>query len=371
VSKLKELEQRLRDEPENLGLRVMVAGAMREVGRQDEAVELYRSVAIAYRDQGRTQQAIAVCRSILEIAPQDDRCHVLLDALAPPPTEPARRSSMEETPLPRPVPYHVADPTTHSVKKQSGIALAGELPLAEGVDTRPGSEDPRSAAVDGIASAARRISASLIDEELAAELDTRQRPRFESSELERILHVPTTVPFERIEIDDDAETPAPRGDDDERTEPRDLLGQARLRVPLRSALASPFFAPLPVDRRAQVAAMFQRKTVPSGAVVIRQGETGHALVLVARGRLDVRAERPDGQLIQVGSIAIGEYVGEAALLQRTPATAHVVAATDADLMLLPARELLELATAYPALWAELKDVGERRRREHDQRLRSR
>jgi len=69
VSKLKELEKRLRDEPENLGLRVMVAGAMRETGRHDEAVELYRSVAIAYRDQGRSQQAIAVCRSILEIAP--------------------------------------------------------------------------------------------------------------------------------------------------------------------------------------------------------------------------------------------------------------------------------------------------------------
>ena len=370
MSKLKELEKRLRDEPENLGLRVMVAGAMRETGRHDEAVELYRSVAIAYRDQGRTQQAIAVCRSILEIAPHDARCHVLLDALTPPPTEPARRSSLEETPLPRPVPYHVADPTTHSVTKQSGISLAGELPLAEGVDTRPGSEDPRSAAVAGIASAARRISASLIDEELAAELDTRQRPRFGAAELEQILHAPTTVPFERIEIDEDAETPVPRGDD-ERTEPRDLLGQARLRVPVRSALASPFFAPLPVDRRAQVAAMFQRTTVPRGAVVIRQGETGHPLVLVARGRLDVRAERADGQLVQVGSIAIGEYVGEAALLQRTPATAHVVAATDADLMLLPARDLLELATAYPALWAELKDVGERRRREHDQRMRSR
>ena len=81
MSKLKELEKRLKDEPDNLGLRVTVAGALREAGREGEAVELYRSVAMAYRDQGRTQQAIAVCRSILDIVPNDVRCHALLAAL--------------------------------------------------------------------------------------------------------------------------------------------------------------------------------------------------------------------------------------------------------------------------------------------------
>jgi len=374
VSKLKELEKRLREEPDNLGLRVMVAGAMREAGRQNEAVELYRSVAIAYRDQGRTQQAIAVCRSILEIAPYDDRCHALLNALAPPPVEPVRRSSMEETPLPRALPYHVADPTTQSLKKLSEISIATDVstiaPL-DGEPTRPGSEDtPPAAAVAGIANAARRISASLVQEDLAAELDTRQRPRIESADLERISQPPPTVPFERIEVDSSEEEHTEERTE-EPTEPRDMLGLARAKVPLRSALASPFFAPLPVDRRAQVAAMFERKAVPSGTTVIRQGESNHPLILVARGRLDLRAERTDGQLVQVGTIGIGEYVGEAALLQRTPAIAHVVAATDADLMLLAAKDLLELARVYPALWAELKDVGERRRREHDQRMRTR
>jgi len=71
VTKLRELERRLRDEPDNLGLRVSLAAALREASRLPEAIELYRSVAVAYRDQGRTQQAIAVCRSILELAPAD------------------------------------------------------------------------------------------------------------------------------------------------------------------------------------------------------------------------------------------------------------------------------------------------------------
>lgn len=78
---LKELEKRLKKEPDNLGLRVQVAGLMREAGRSTEAVELYRSVALAYRDQGRTQQAVAVCKAILEIAPDDERCIALLSTL--------------------------------------------------------------------------------------------------------------------------------------------------------------------------------------------------------------------------------------------------------------------------------------------------
>lgn len=79
---LKDAEKRLKAEPQNLGLRVQVAGLMREAGRSTEAVELYRSVALAYRDQGRKNQAIAVCRSILDIAPDDVACNALLSELA-------------------------------------------------------------------------------------------------------------------------------------------------------------------------------------------------------------------------------------------------------------------------------------------------
>lgn len=385
MSKLKELEKRLRDEPENLGLRVAVAGAMREAGRHGEAVELYRSVAVAYRAQGRAQQAIAVCRSILDIAPADLRCRELLAELAPPgsgevvieagtPTPPPRPSSMEETPLPRALPYHVADPTTQSLKKLSDVDLSADLPVSEGADTRPGSDGVDRPTVTGLSNAARRISASLIaDHDLSLELETRQRPRLSSREMEIISKPPPTVPFERIDdADDDVETTPPAADHDtdeeEHTKPRDV-GFGRVRTPTKGPLASPFFAPLPIDQRNLVLLRFHRRSVAAGTTLIRQGETGHAFVLVAKGRLDVRAERANGTLVQVGTIAIGEFVGEAALLARTPAAAHVVAATEAEVMLLPPRDFYEIAGAFPALWAELKDVAERRTREHEQRLR--
>src|SRR6185436_2933545 len=230
MTKLKELEKRLRDEPDNLGLRVMVAGALHDAGRRDDAVELYRSVAIAYRDQGRPQQAIIVCRSILELAPNDGPCTELLAALmasqaapredprprepspdpfarqsppgrlspppgrlSPPPSvprpsplplprpsspssgdlvdEPKRRSSGDVTPLPQPLPYHLADPTTSSLQRVS----RSDLPQAWQDELAAYPE------IAGIANAARQISASLIaasppddddDDEFAFEPDT-------------------------------------------------------------------------------------------------------------------------------------------------------------------------------------------------------
>jgi len=81
MTTLEELEQRLLDEPENLGLRVLVAGALHQAGRRDDSIELYRSVAEAYRDQGRMQQAIQMCRSILAIAPDDPGSREMLAAL--------------------------------------------------------------------------------------------------------------------------------------------------------------------------------------------------------------------------------------------------------------------------------------------------
>jgi hypothetical protein len=349
VTKLRELERRLEEEPENLGLRVVVAGALCEAGRRADAVELYRSVAVAYRDQGRAQQAIAVCRSILEIAPDDARCHALLATLEEP-GPPVRRSSYDETPLPPAVPYHVADPT-----KQLRRVSESDLPTTEDAPTRPGSEDGMLPEVSGIANAARRISATLI----GAESPTG----------------PIAAPRERDAVPDAQDY---GDDDDDQTVPRDLPMGTRRRAPglsgggaaTRGPLAFAFFAPLPAERRAAVLSRFSRRSVPPRTVVIRQGEIAPSLVLVSSGRLEVRAVRAEriGAAIELGAIGPGEYIGEAPLLARAPSRASVVAATEAELLLLSPRDFYEIAGAFPALWAALKESAERRTREYDARL---
>lgn len=379
MTKLRELERRLAEEPDNLGLRVALASAMREVGRRDEAVELYRSVATAYRDQGRAMQAMAVCRSILELAPDDADCQALiaeLEATRPGGAAPApgpeleleldadldpdlatpvrRRSWSDPTPLPQPLPHHIADPT----KRLRKVSEA-DLPTTLDAPTRPGTEDGLVPEVSGIANAARRISASLIaarargDEDIGLDLDRRRLPGFE--------RLSAGVPLATDESDDDLTQPRELPMASRRTRPGPSTG---LRT--QGPLAFAFFQPLPEDRRAAVLARFSRRSVPPGTAVIRQGEPVAALVLVASGRLEMRLERP-GESIELGAVGPGEYIGEAPLLARAPARASVVAATEAELLLLAPRDFYEIAGAFPALWAELKASAERRTRELDGR----
>ncbi len=242
MTKLKELEKRLKNEPDNLGLRVVVAGALHSAGRRSDAIELYRSVALAYRDRGRPQQAITVCRSILELAPDDRACRDLLaalvasqpaaDELAPPHrrSEPLTRPSGDLTPLPPPLAYHEADPTRNTRHPRS----ASDLPqsLQDELASYP--------RIAGIANAARQISASLIaasrqvdepddadaetetDAETDAERerDTRRLPRITADEItgppltasapdgDDEPTLPSSVPEARI--DDDKTAPRAR-----------------------------------------------------------------------------------------------------------------------------------------------------------------
>jgi hypothetical protein len=171
-----------------------------------------------------------VCRSILEIAPNDVACQSLLAALAPAPRsspsippEPMRRSSYDETPLPQALPYHVADPTTRSLPKLSELDIkprASEpdgsftlpelvaIPAAEGSSTHakpkrpPPPPPPRPAVPD-----------------VAAELDTRKRPRLQAADLGKFASPPAYGDDE-----DEAPTkpPADPGDTEEEvTVPRD------------------------------------------------------------------------------------------------------------------------------------------------------
>lgn len=422
MTKLKELEQRLKDEPDNLGLRVLVAGALHEAGRLRDSIELYRSVAEAYRDQGQVQQAILVCRSILAIAPDDAGAHALLDALAtsrpgretqptqPPggPRTPRRgstdaphviegddggRSPYDVTPLPPPLPYHVADPTESiPVVSPSDLLLSLQEELA------------RYPQIVGIANAARQISASLIaaqrgdgdaEDDVSGELQTRRLPRITADDLRKISGLPPgfaselpAVPDELAGDDDLAVTPVtaapevPAPDDsgivqpvveDELTEPRELPIRTRppsIAPPTAATgpLTGAFFVPVPPRNRGAVLQRFRRRMATHGTTVIQRGETGHGLVVVVQGLLELHATRPDGPPIVLGAIAAGEYVGEASLLARGPAATDVVAAVDSELLVLGEADFHDVVGAYPALRNELRQVAERRLRELGQRL---
>jgi CRP-like cAMP-binding protein len=67
--RLKELAAALKAEPGSIPKRLELAAALREAGRPNDAIDLYRGVAGAYAEDGRLVQAMAVCKGILDIDP--------------------------------------------------------------------------------------------------------------------------------------------------------------------------------------------------------------------------------------------------------------------------------------------------------------
>ncbi len=337
---------------------------------------------------------------------------------------PARRSSFEATPLPRPMPYHLADRTSSPPRVMAEDARDSGRDSDDAIETTPGDEPlARRMAGEtiptGLAQAARRISGLIApgplrpqrpteppnppvaptrDLDLAAALETRERPRLSAEELDKI-GPPPTGPTEQFVLDEDLPTPPPalvrptpqirdtppelatdvhtsvagasgardtmrdaaQTPDDDRTAPRELVEP--------DPLANAFFQALPANRREAALVRCIRRKVRAGQTVIRQGETSHPLYLVVAGQLEIGIERANGTLARVDTVEPGDYIGEAALLARAPAAANVIATVDSELLALPPHSLFELAGAYPSLWAALKDTAERRNRQYDNALR--
>jgi hypothetical protein len=324
VTPLDDLRRRLAGDPNNLELRIALAGALLAAGRLPESIELYRSVAIAYRDQGLMPQAVAVCHAVLDIAPSDALSLGMLAALGE-----QRSGVYDRTPLPAPLPYHVADPT-RQIRRQSEPGLLGEA----GKPTTPD------------------MAAQVPPDELT----------------------PITTPhgMHALVDLDDVVTPYVREDDlrDELAD-RELPDMTNPNMPVTSMsqrlIAGALFSTIPPEHRAGIYARFRSRSVRSGVTVIRQGEVDHPLIVVGVGELAVRVQRGH-EVVMLYEVHEGEHVGEGSLLARKPSPAHVVAVSDCELVTLPPKELYEIAGAFPALWARLKDIAEKRERAFRQLL---
>ncbi|MGL6279572.1 MAG: cyclic nucleotide-binding domain-containing protein, partial [Gaiella sp.] len=98
-----------------------------------------------------------------------------------------------------------------------------------------------------------------------------------------------------------------------------------LRADARSDLirSVPLFEHCSKRDLARIARIAEQRTVPEGTELIREGEPGDAFYAVVEGSIVVR--RKGRKLAELGA---GSFVGEIALLSRSPRTATVVATTE-------------------------------------------
>ena len=90
----------------------------------------------------------------------------------------------------------------------------------------------------------------------------------------------------------------------------------------------------------------RRRTVPKGTAIIKQGQAGGSMFLIARGIANVLIES-NGETKQVATLYAGDFFGEAALLHNELRNATAVAATPCSLYELKREDLNQLMNAFP------------------------
>jgi CRP-like cAMP-binding protein len=123
-----------------------------------------------------------------------------------------------------------------------------------------------------------------------------------------------------------------------------------LRADARVALlrATPLFEHLSRRDLAQVARMTTEAELEPGVDLIREGEPGDTFYVVVEGEVEVRRR---GR--RVARLGPGSFVGEIALLSRSPRTATVTALTPLRVLALQGDDFVALLDRLPELWLKV------------------
>ncbi len=123
---------------------------------------------------------------------------------------------------------------------------------------------------------------------------------------------------------------------------------ARQRGRVRSFLeGNTFLGKLPADVIDRLIGAGQARTFARGAAIYRRGDPGDSLMLVLSGRVRLGNVSKRGKEIVHFYVAAGETVGDVAALDGMPRAADAWASEDAEIFIIPMRDLLPQFKAHP------------------------
>jgi len=128
----------------------------------------------------------------------------------------------------------------------------------------------------------------------------------------------------------------------------------------REREASGFFAEFPKAALEELLSVTAVRAYAAGDVIVREGDPGDSLFLIAEGHVQVRTCDPGGRDVALARLGPGDFFGEVSVLTGRPRTATIVAG-DAATVIEIRRELLEdISSRHPDVESVLRRFYERR-----------
>lgn len=129
-------------------------------------------------------------------------------------------------------------------------------------------------------------------------------------------------------------------------------------APQPSQKALVFLPDLGEEGWKQILSFTQRRAFRTDEELLRIGETGRALYIIARGRLEVVVPQPNGRVLKIARLSEGSVFGEQAFLDGQARSATVRALSDGEMHVLSLEAFEILAAHHPELArAMLMDLG--------------
>lgn len=121
----------------------------------------------------------------------------------------------------------------------------------------------------------------------------------------------------------------------------------------------PMFSQLAEKERDQLANLLRARTIRRGESIIREGEKGDSLFLIARGIAKVERTH-NGEMERLATLYAGDFFGEGALLRGEPRNASAVAATPCSLYELTRSDLEQLFEKQPSIKEQIISIDQER-----------
>ena len=121
----------------------------------------------------------------------------------------------------------------------------------------------------------------------------------------------------------------------------------------------PMFSQLAEKERDQLANLLRARTIPRGRLIIREGEKGDSLFLIARGIAKVERTQ-NGDIERLATLYAGDFFGEGALLRGEPRNASAIAATPCSLYELIRSDLEQLFEKQPSIKEQIISIDHER-----------